>query len=395
MYHHIQSCRACGSSDLTEVFDLGVQPLANDFRFPHEERAGYAPLKVLHCEKCTLAQLSVVVKPEILYANYPYVTSKSRTMQNHFRTLANLFKLEAPEAQSVLEIGSNDGDFLKFMRDSGIPVACGIDPAENLAPLDEVLTLGSIFDQNSARWSVNMCGKFDLVVARHVFCHVESWKDFIENLEIVTHGDSLVFIEVPYLLDMLNNVEFDTIYHEHTSYLPIRAIIELLNPTPFRLHRVVRMAIHGGAIGLLIRRKVPLSIDRGIVEMLEDEGDMRLRWAEFRANAQRLMRGLENAVYSNDGIICGFGASAKSTVWLNACGFDSNDIEFMCDCTPQKIGRLSPGTDIMVRYEDALSEANAAVLFVWNFRSEILHRFESWRQAGGKFIIPVPDTEIV
>jgi novobiocin biosynthesis protein NovU/D-mycarose 3-C-methyltransferase len=398
MYHPIRSCRACGSSDLFRVFDLGIQPLANDFRLPGEERAGYAPLEVLHCRKCTLAQLSVVVRPEILYKDYPYVTSKSGTMKAHFQALSELFLLEAPQARSVLEIGSNDGDFLKHLKGGGFSRVGGIDPAKNLtdaASESGIPTICGILDSVSANIAVNHGGPYDIVVARHVFCHVESWKEFMANLDLVTHGDSMVFIEVPYLLDMLEKLEFDTIYHEHTSYLSIRAAIALLNDTPFRLHRVVRFPIHGGAIGLIIRKRVPLALDSSITEMLANEGDMEQRWEDFRSGSQRLMRGLKAAVAGFDGVICGFGASAKSTVWLNACGFTKDDIRFMCDCTPQKIGRLSPGTDIEVSGEDRISEANGAVLFAWNYRSEILHRFEWWRKNGGQFIIPVPSTEIV
>lgn len=161
------------------MFDLGVQPLANDFCTPLQERSGFAPLKVLHCDECQLSQLSVVVRSDILYANYPYVTSTSRMMKDHFDHLLTLLK-QRPH-KSVLEIGSNDGAFLDHCRKNGIETVTGIDPALNLAgEANErgIRTIVGTFNHATA----TEAGQVDLVVARHVFCHVDNWRTFIEDL---------------------------------------------------------------------------------------------------------------------------------------------------------------------------------------------------------------------
>lgn len=395
MYHQLKQCRACGSTDLIEVFDLGAQPLANDFCGHDQERAGLAPLKVLHCDRCTLAQLSVVVRPDILYANYPYVTSTSRMMKDHFDHLIRLLK-QRPH-RTLLEIGSNDGGFLNHCREAGIEWVTGIDPADNLVKEANARGLPSIagtFNQATA----SQTGPADLVVARHVFCHVNDWRQFIEDLALVTHENSTVFIEVPYLLDMLSRVEFDTIYHEHTSYLSITAILRLLEGTPWFLEQVERFQIHGGAVGLFLRRRqYSHGSDPVVARMCLGEAEIMPLWQQFETTARERISRLSEVVSELNelgNVVCGFGASAKSTVWVNACGFNRRNIAFICDCTPNKIGRFSPGTDIPVVAETKLDMATHAVLFCWNFKDEVLSRQAAFRAKGGKFIVPIPNLTI-
>src|SRR5579862_887048 len=197
MYKPHSQCRACGyarsgssgasksgtGAKLLKVFDLGLQPLANDFCEPRQARAGFAPLEVLYCPNCTLAQLSVVVDPKVLYSNYSYVTSPSATMQEHFTNIFNLISEES-EIRYVMEVGSNDGRFLKFLQGKGAFNVLGIDPAENLGEIarkDEVPTLSTVFDRCSANESAaRFPGNLDVIVARHVFCHIHDWREFMD-----------------------------------------------------------------------------------------------------------------------------------------------------------------------------------------------------------------------
>lgn len=264
MYHLHTHCRACDygkpgaqgiksapTDKLIEVFDLGVQSLANDFVHDGEPHAGYAPLKVLFCPQCSLAQLSVVVDPKVLYSHYSYVTSPSQMMRDHFIQILSDIKDEAPEAKTVLEIGSNDGRLLHLMRNNGYSVQ-GIDPAHNLAEIARatgVPTQTGLFGEDLAR----MFPDYDIIIARHVFCHVDDWHDFIRGLEALCHQETLIFIEVPYVGDTLEKCELDTVYHEHTSYLSIRATEALLKGTSLKIHRIKKYSIHGGAIGIMLR----------------------------------------------------------------------------------------------------------------------------------------------
>jgi novobiocin biosynthesis protein NovU/D-mycarose 3-C-methyltransferase len=408
MYHLHTHCRACDygkpgaqgiksapTDKLIEVFDLGVQSLANDFVHDGEPHAGYAPLKVLFCPQCSLAQLSVVVDPKVLYSHYSYVTSPSQMMRDHFIQILSDIKDEAPEAKTVLEIGSNDGRLLHLMRNNGYSVQ-GIDPAHNLAEIARatgVPTQTGLFGEDLAR----MFPDYDIIIARHVFCHVDDWHDFIRGLGALCHQETLIFIEVPYVGDTLEKCEFDTVYHEHTSYLSIRATKALLKGTSLKIHCIKKYSIHGGAIGIMLRTTESTAPIMG--NTWTDNFTVEY-WKAFAVTAKEQIWKLTATVRSltaQGKRVAGLGASAKSTVWISACGFTRKDIAFIADNTPQKQYTFSPGTDIPVVDEGAILRElpDYVVMWAWNYRLEILEKFELARKKGVKFIIPVPAVEIV
>jgi novobiocin biosynthesis protein NovU/D-mycarose 3-C-methyltransferase len=408
MYHLHTHCRACDygkpgaqgiksapTDKLIEVFDLGVQSLANDFVHDGEPHAGYAPLKVLFCPQCSLAQLSVVVDPKVLYSHYSYVTSPSQMMRDHFIQILSDIKDEAPEAKTVLEIGSNDGRLLHLMHNNGYSVQ-GIDPAHNLAEIARatgVPTQTGLFGEDLAR----MFPDYDIIIARHVFCHVDDWHDFIRGLEALCHQETLIFIEVPYVGDTLEKCEFDTVYHEHTSYLSIRATEALLKGTSLKIHCIKKYSIHGGAIGIMLRTTESTAPIMG--NTWTDNFTVEY-WKAFAVTAKEQIWKLTATVRSltaQGKRVAGLGASAKSTVWISACGFTRKDIAFIADNTPQKQYTFSPGTDIPVVDEGAILRElpDYVVMWAWNYRLEILEKFELARKKGVKFIIPVPAVEIV
>lgn len=415
MYTLHRQCRACGygnpgaagiKSDLHEhlipVFDLGVQPLANDFVDSTQEHAGCAPLQVLLCPRCGLAQLSITVRPDILYRRYSYITDRSDTMLRHFADLEEALRAESP-CESLLEIGSNDGALLRWFKLKGVKVA-GIDPAENLATLAreyQVPTITGLFSRKTAGEALAAHGMFDVILARHVFCHIDDWKEFIAALAIPCHKRTVVAIEVPYVKDLLERGEFDTIYHEHLSYLNIGAMQELLAPSPFRLQKILRFSIHGGAILILLRHNEhPSPIDPSVADFLARENLGENDWSAFSKRAKTNIVELENWVRKTrkEGkSVVGFGASAKSTVWVNACHFTRKDLAWISDTTPQKWYKTSPGSDIPIVDEGAILRElpDYAVCFAWNFRDFILRNNEQARNKGVKFVFPVPALEIV
>lgn len=394
MYRELKACRACGATTLfTPVMDLGVQPLANDFRLPGEASKGYAPLKVLYCGGCSLAQLSVVVDPEILYSGYPYVTSRSQTMLGHFAMLWQAINNEC-KPEKILEIGSNDGFFLDYCQQNGAKDVMGIDPAENLSELANsrgIYTVSGVFNDSNADKANRHFSGPDVVIARHVFCHIDDWKKFMLNMDVVCRKNTLVVIEVPYVMDTLERVEFDQIYHEHLSYLSINAMNSLLEGTTFTLHKVTRFPIHGGSVVIMLRRRDwgDGVMDTSVSEFLyKEEHEIGDKWADFGQKANYRINKLRDQVNeSKQWGVCGYGASAKSTVWIQACGFKRDQIQCIVDETKQKQNRLSPGTDIPVRNEDVLKLFRYSVLFAWNFKEEIIKKAKAsgWE---GAFIIP-------
>lgn len=415
MYKDHLRCRACGwgqainpggikSAPSTErlkpVFDLGLQPLANDFSEPGGQHAGFAPLKVMLCPQCSLAQLSVVVDTSILYRHYLYVTSASRTMQEHFETIAQEMALEAG-SKRLLEIGSNDGALLDFLSGRGWQVM-GVDPAQNLCAKAKENGMDVVCDFWGKQSGASLAGfKPGIVLARHVFCHVDDWRDFIRGLELVATDDTLICIEVPWVQDLLDKGEFDTIYHEHTSYLSVKAVSALLQESRFRLHKVIHMPIHGGALFLMLRVKGhEAPPHKSVSEFMNREECGEEKWKVFDYEATVKLRSLLNLVYrfrDQGKRVVGYGASAKSTVWINACKFTRNQIEAVYDCTVEKLFRCIPGTDIPIVHEGGfyVDGPDYAICFAWNFREEILAKQAKWLKSGGKFIFPHPSIEVV
>lgn len=415
MYKLRLSCRACGygasntphgiksgsgAEKLIPVFSLGLQPLSNDFCSDLDEHHGFAPLEVLFCPRCSLAQLSATVRPDILYSNYKYVTSTSDTMLRHFENLYAALNERATSMDKILEIGSNDGAHLNWLACKGHKV-CGIDPAENLHP-DTVESICDVLCSGSAELArFKLEGPADVVIARHVFCHVDDWYGFMKALENVTHPESLIAIEVPYVGHLLEQNQFDTIYFEHTSYMSLKAIVALLERTNFALHDVIDFDIHGGVICLIIRPKAsqsspnPEALKRVDAENIT-EGD----WQHFNQDVKALICELKITVArarAQRKVGCAYGASAKCTVLLNACGFTRKDIAFVADTTKLKWYKNVPGTDIPVVDDGALLREmpDFALMTCWNFRKEVLQKNKLYTDKGGKFIVPIPEVEIV
>jgi len=396
-------CRACGHAELKEVFSLGVMPLANDFVKPGEPRQGFAPLRVMFCRQCSLAQLGETVDPEILYKNYLYTTSNSQTMLRHFDRLVKDIASEAT-GQRLVEIGSNCGRLLRFAKEKGYAVM-GIEPASNLWKIsskeNQVPTCQEFFNEHSAKWVLGFGDAPHIILARHCFCHQE-WRPFMNSVGVLANDKTLVCIEVPYVKDLLARAEFDSIYHEHTSYLSLRAMSALLQTTPFHIHAVIKYGIHGGALLVLLRHnnsgiEPHLSADEYLAEETVTEND----WLCFAGAASVKIKRIKDAVreaHEKGQIVSAFGASAKCSVLINACGFTKDDIAFVTDNSPLKPGRLIPGTQIPIIHQDEfLSEhPDVALLAAWNYRAEVLASQAKWRSRGGKFLIPTPDgVEIV
>jgi len=371
-------------------------PLANDFVKPGGDHQGFVPVRVRFCRTCTLAQLGETVDPAILYKNYLYTTSSSQTMQRHFDRLTKDIGSEHGRA-SLLEVGSNDGLFLKFAASAGFGPVVGIDPAENLfgkqAGVAQLVDFFNDVSAAKARYLLEANDGFHTIIARHCFCH-QDWHPFMEAINECSHKNTMVCIEVPYAPDLIRRVEFDSIYSEHTSYLTIKSVVALLKDYPFHLHGALKYGVHGGVVLLMLRHN-----DSGITphlsadEMLAEERVTEDTWADFRVRANMKIENLQKMVAElrDDGnIVSAFGASAKGSVIISACGFTKSDIEFVTDNSPLKPGRLMPGTDIPVVDESEMLSLHpdVAICFSWNYRTEILEKMSKYRQRGGKFIFP-------
>ncbi len=378
-------CRVC-HGNLKEVFSFGMpMPLANDFKAEGEEREGYVPLDILWCGSCQLAQTSAVVSPHRMFSHYSYTTSTTQTMLNHFSDLWKSIQVECAH-ENVVEIGSNNGDFLKLCKQWGAESVLGIDPAENLRPAKDsgIIAITGFFDASTAAIAHTAMPVVNVVVAANVFAHIPDWHAFIKNLDLICNKDTLIVLVVGSQLEMLKKVQFDSIYHEHLSYVSIRSIQALLEHTPFHIHKVETVPLHGGSLVIMLRRNdcgkypFPIPEENITVEM----------WSKFENAANLRMDHLTRRVNDLNLVgkkIAGYGAPAKSTVWVNACGFTSRDIAFCMDGAKEKQGKLIPGTDIPILPERALVKADTAIVWAHNFFDEIVAKNKDWL---GTFINP-------
>ena len=404
-------CRTCGSKNLKLILDLGQTALVNDFLKP-EEVANYKislPLRVVLCPDCSLVQLADTVDPKILYSHYAYVTSTSRTMDTHLNNLTThlLSTARLGSGSKVLEIASNTGVFLKKFKEQGCEVL-GIEPAGNIADValaTAIPTRKEFFNSATAKKLRAEWGAADLILGRHVFAHIDDLKDLVAGLAEISHAETLIAFEVPYLVDFFEHTEYDTVYHEHLSYISVRSIEALVKDSSFMLSRVARYPIHGGSILFHLRhRGSKVEPHTSVAQAVENEKQMRLadpvtweifarRVARIRAELPALLRDLKAQGKS----IIGYGASAKGNTLLNTCGITTKDLDYIIDNTPFKQNKIAPGSWIPVRPPEMLlkDQPNYALLLAWNFAPEIIKRETEFQKRGGRFIVPIPEPKIV
>lgn len=404
-------CRTCGSKNLALVLDLGKTALANDFLLPDEvaDYSVFLPLRLCVCRDCTLAQLADTVDPAVLYSHYAYVTSTSRTMDLHLTSQCeHLLRLGGFGVRPrVLEIASNTGVYLKKFRERGCEVL-GVEPARNISELavrDGVPTRVEFFNAESAARIRKEWGAADLILGRHVFAHIDDLQDLLAGLEQVSHPGTVVAFEVPYLVDFFTRTEFDTIYHEHLSYIGVRAIEALVARSPFVLQRLDHYAIHGGSMLFCLRvRSAGLNVDDSVDVALNRERELNLgdpaSWTPFVERVRHIQSELPALIRRfkrEERRVIGYGASAKGNTLLNTCGLTNRDLNYIIDNTPFKQGKVAPGSWIPVRPPEWLLQdrPDYALLLAWNFAREIVDREQDYQRQGGRFILPIPEPKVV
>jgi hypothetical protein len=404
-------CRTCGSKNLKLILDLGKTPLVNDFLKP-EEVAGYKislPLRVVLCPDCSLVQLADTVDPKILYSHYAYVTSTSTTMDTHLNNMMTHLLSTAllGAGLKVLEIASNTGVFLKKFKEQGCEVL-GIEPAGNIADValaTAIPTRKEFFNAATAQKLKSEWGAADLILGRHVFAHIDDLKDLMTGLETVSHQETLIAFEVPYLVDFFEHTEYDTIYHEHLSYISVRSIEALVKDSPFMLSRVDHYPIHGGSILFHLRqRSSKAKPHASVAQALQNENQMRLAepatWAAFAQRVNHIrteLPALLRQLKIQGKRIIGYGASAKGNTLLNTCGISTKELDYIIDNTPFKQNKIAPGSWIPVRPPEMLlkDQPDYALLLAWNFAPEILKRETEFQKRGGRFIVPIPEPTVI
>lgn len=408
-YRTVTTCRVCGSADLTMILSLGTTPLANAFVRPersNEPEARY-PLEMLLCVRCGLVMLSVVVRPETMFADYLYASSASTPMIAHFdEYAAEIVERFAPPGALVVEFGSNDGVLLRPLAARGARVV-GIEPAANLAAEANATgaeTWTDFFGTPVVRRIVAKKGRARALLGNNVLAHVHELRDVLAAANQLLEDDGVVVVEVPYLGDLLERVEYDTVYHEHLSYFSLSPLATLFASAGFELFDVRHMSIHGGSIRVYAGKAGRRPSSSSVRDRLAYESVAGLRrletYIEFaaRVSASRdALRGLLGTLRAAGRRITGLGATAKGNTLLNYCEIGPETIEFIGDSTPAKVGLLTPGMHIPVKPEDDVTreQSDYTVLLAWNFADAIVARHAEYGARGGRFIHPIPLARIL
>ena len=378
----------------------------NAFRDPADASADARyPLDVARCTACTLVQLEHSVPPETLFRDYAYFSSYSDAFLGHARRFAEAARRRlqlAPEA-FVVEAASNDGYLLQYFRQAGNRVL-GIEPARNVAEVAGargIATVAEFLDEELARRIVREHGHADLVVANNVLAHVPDPNGFVAALAALAGDRGQVSIEVPYVRDMIDGVEFDTIYHEHLSYFSLTALTQLVARHGVPVVRVERLPVHGGSLRIWLgASRTP---DDTVAELLDAEVRWGIadapRYSSFAMRVAEARRAVAEFVadLSARRTVAAYGAAAKGVVLANTCSLDAERVRFAADRNPYKQGKLFPGVRIPVVSPETLrtQRPDYCLLFAWNIAEEIVAQQQAYREAGGRFVVPLPEPTVI
>ncbi len=406
-----RKCRFCNAKLNVTFANLGMSPLSNSFleKSDLSKEEQVFPLHVFVCETCFLVQLEAYKSPEKIFKNYAYFSSYSETWMLHAKKYVNQItnRFDLNENSFVIEIASNDGYLLQNFQSQNIP-CLGIEPAKNVAKVAKqkgIQTLVKFFGTNTANELVSKGIKSDLLLGNNVLAHVPDINDFVEGMKILLKQKGVITMEFPHLIQLINKNQFDTIYHEHFSYLSLFTVMKIFEQHKLKIFDVEELKTHGGSLRIYathINNSTQIIHER-VKKLLEKEIEFGVGRIATYTNFQKqilkvkkqLLDFLNSLKKEKKKIVC-YGAAAKGNTLLNYCNIGLDHIDYVVDRSLYKQGMYLPGTHIPIKSPDEIRNTKPDYLLIlpWNLKEEIMEQMNYIREWGGKFMIPIPEIEI-
>lgn len=402
------NCRFCNKELKYTFIDLGMSPLSNAFIKKEKLFLGekFFPLHAFVCEECFLVQLGEFESPENIFNDYVYFSSYSSSWLEHAKKYKNKMVNLLPKDPYVIEIASNDGYLLQYFKEDNIKVM-GIEPAKNVAEYaieKGINTISKFFGSNLAYELVKNDKKPDLIIGNNVLAHVPDINDFVKGMKILLDNKGIITMEFPHLKKLLEYNQFDTIYHEHFSYLSLITVKYIFEKHDLKIYDVEELNTHGGSLRIFAThkdnesKKVGLSISKVINEEIESGLNDISTYINFKHNVERCKRELLSKLIKikDEGkSIVAYGAAAKGNTLLNYCGIREDIIDYVVDLNPNKQNLFLPGTHIPVYSPSKIEDTKPEYIIIlpWNIKDEIINQMSYVREWGCKFIVPIPEVE--
>jgi 2-polyprenyl-3-methyl-5-hydroxy-6-metoxy-1,4-benzoquinol methylase len=406
-------CRFCNHKLEHSVIDLGMSPLCQKHIKPENanDMEKFYPLHAFICDNCWLMQLEEYATPDEIFADeYAYFSSYSESWLKHARKYTDLMinRFSLSENNLVTEIASNDGYLLQWFVQKGIPVL-GIEPAANVAEAARekgVRTETEFFGKNTAEKMAKKYGKADLLLGNNVLAHVPDINDFVAGMKKMLNTNGTITMEFPHLQKLIEGNQFDTIYHEHFSYLSFIAVNRIFARHGITLFDVEELPTHGGSLRIYGKHAEDTSkeVTTNVSVLLKREIDLGFETLEYYSRFEEQIKETKRKIRDfliqakRDGkSVAGYGAPGKGNTLLNYCGVRTDFIDYTVDMSPHKQGNYLPGTHIQILHPDAIKETKPDYLFIlpWNLKEEIMDQHKYIRSWGGKFIVPIPELTVL
>jgi SAM-dependent methyltransferase len=408
----LTACRFCGAELKHTLVDLGMSPPCESYVTPGRlfQVEAFYPLHVYVCERCFLVQLQEHLSPDAIFSDYAYFSSFSDSWLEHARryTETIIERLGLHKQSQVVEIASNDGYLLQYFVARGIP-ALGIEPAANIARVAEekgIPTLVKFFGEQTALELAAATRSADLLIGNNVLAHVPDINDFVSGLKILLKPQGVITMEFPHLMRLMAENQFDTIYHEHFSYLSFTVVKRIFAAHGLTLFDVEELPTHGGSLRIYARHTQSAShpVSPAVSELLQRE-----KWAgteqletyalfteQVKETKRKLLDFLIKAKSAGKSIV-GYGAPGKGNTLLNYCGIRTDFLDYTVDRSPYKQGLFLPGTHIPIYQPDKIKETRPDYILIlpWNLKNEIMGQLGYVREWGGQFVVPIPEVKIL